>query len=327
MKVCLIGHFNENIQEGVRNVSKKIAESLENKGVSIYSINVGKILPWLEIRKFNPDIIHFILTPTIGGLIIAKITALFCGNSKIVISAIHNSLSKPNFLINFLAPDLILVQSTESELFYKHHHFPVSLLFNGVDTKKFQPSSLERKKQLRKQMNFTDDDFILLHLASFTPQRNLSVFPKIIDHESCKVLLIGRPHEIVDLDLIDELKKNGCRIEIKFFENIEDIYHVADCYVFPTIEKNACIETPLSVIEAMSCNMPVITTRFGALPLIFNSKINGLYFVEDIEEYTNCIRNIREHNPMISTRDAVDDLSWDKISNTLLEKYEELYLS
>ena len=327
MRVCIIGHFNDNIQEGVRNVSKEIAKTLDKKCITVFRVNISMILPWKKINDFHPEIIHFVISPTIGGLVIAKITSYFCRDAKIVISAIHNSLSKNHFFLKYLAPDLMLVQSKESELFFKSLDFPVETVLNGVDVIKFQPINLDQKIILRKQMNFKTDDFILLHLASFTTQRNLSVLSDIIQRERCEILIIGRDHEKVDPTLIDNLKKSGCRIEIKNFENIEEIYNIADCYIFPTNNKSACIETPLSVIEAMSCNLPIISTRFGALPLIFNNSKHGFYFFDNEEDCIKIIKILKQKNNIISTREQVLDLSWENLGEIFIKKYQTLIQS
>jgi len=327
MNVCVIGHFNEDIQEGVRNVTKELVKTLEKKGISVLPVMISKILPWKKIQDFHPDIIHFVITPTIGGLLIAKITAYFCNDAKIVVSAIHNSIDKRYSFLRYLAPDLIFVQSKESEMFYKSLNFSVEVLPNGVDIEKFKHCSVDEKIQFRKQMNFKEDDFILLHLASFTSQRNLSIFKEILIREPCEVLIIGREHEKVDQDLINELENAGCRIEIKNFPRIEEIFQLADCYVFPTIDRRACIETPLSVLEAMSCNLPVISTRFGALPSIFEKKIDGLFFIEHEDDYVRFIKIIKEKKFISTTREQVLKLSWENVSDRMVEKYKDLIQS
>ena len=55
----------------------------------------------------------------------------------------------------------------------------------------------------------------------------------------------------------------------EYITHLEEIYALSDCYVFPTTDRRYCVEMPLSVLEAMSCNLPMLTTRFGALPGVF----------------------------------------------------------
>ena len=113
-----------------------------------------------------------------------------------------------------------------------------------------------------------------------TKERNLDVFKDIQNQDGNLVLIIGRQYENADKQVIDELEEAGCNVWIKHFPDIEEIYNLSDCYVFPTINKKACIEMPLSVMEAMACNLPVITTKFGALPRVFD-QTDGLFFVDE----------------------------------------------
>jgi hypothetical protein len=60
---------------------------------------------------------------------------------------------------------------------------------------------------------------------------------------------------------------------------------LADVYVFPNFVDRedtilSAIDIPLSVPGAMSCNLPVITTRFGGLDRLLEDR-SGLFFVED----------------------------------------------
>ena len=70
---------------------------------------------------------------------------------------------------------------------------------------------------------------------------------------------------------------------------------MSDCYVFPTVHKKACIETPLSVLEAMACNLPIVSTRFGALPTIFNEG-SGLFFTENVEHIPQILLDVKNSN-------------------------------
>lgn len=57
----------------------------------------------------------------------------------------------------------------------------------------------------------------------------------------------------------------------------------------------------MSVLEAMSCNLPVISTRFGALTRVF-SEDNGLFFVGN-NEFDQIIKKIKNDNIEIKTRE------------------------
>jgi glycosyltransferase involved in cell wall biosynthesis len=154
-------------------------------------------------------------------------------------------------------------------------------------------------------------------------ERNLDIFKTIQEEEDFQVLIIGRENERADTRLQRELQDAGCLVWIKHFSDIEAIYHLSDCYVFPTLQRKACIETPLSVLEAMACNLPIVTTRFGALPRLFVED-NGLFFVDDVDTVPRILHDIRQRRPLIDTRRLVLPYSWDNLTENLVEIYEGL---
>lgn len=322
MKVCFVGQFYEDLDEGARNVGKYLVKEFKNSKIETISVYVNNVLNSNKIKKFNPDIIHFILAPTWKGLLISKITSILNPNSKIIVSAVHPSI--PNFkLLKFLRPDLVLIQSKNSEKIFESLKSRTLFFPNGVDINKFIEKNRETKNRLRRQYNIPNDKFVILHLASFQRKRNLDIFKKLQKDEENIVLLIGRETEKADLELIDELKNAGCEVWIKHFPKIEDIYNISDCYLFPTLEKKACIETPLSVLEGMSCNLPVITTEFGSLPELFEAK-NGLFFYEDEKEVFEYINVLKNEDVFIDNREKVSQYSWNCLYHKLIEIYDDL---
>lgn len=322
MRVSLVSHFGGFLDEGVRNIGRCIAEKLEDIGIGVKKLNVSSLFEWREIRDSHPDVIHFVLTPTSSGLIIAKFISSLCSTARTVISAPHPAIPEWR-LLRLFKPDLILVQSEESERLFKSIGFRTEFLPNGVDTDRFKPVDLETKKKLRDKYGIPQDRFVILHLASLKKERNLDIFKCLQKQEGNTVLIIGRENEKRDESVVKELKDAGCLVLIKHFSNIEEIYNLADCYLFPVIDKKACVETPLSVLEAMSCNLPVISTRFGALPRLFNEG-GGFIFADKQEDFCRAIEIIKAGGIEIRTREKVLPYSWENLCKRLVEIYEEL---
>ena len=101
--------------------------------------------------------------------------------------------------------------------------------------------------------------------------------------------------------------------------NIEELYNIADYYLFPVIRNDAAIETPLSVLEAMACNIPIITTAFGSLPDQF-SEDDNFYFVNSIDEAIGILKNSRIRE--CKNRDKVKQFTWDEVVRKLVEMVE-----
>lgn len=324
LKICLIGHYNVKHQdEGVRNIAFHIAEELLKKH-KIMKLDVKDTIKNLRrIKRFNPEIIHYILSPTAIGLITAKFISSLNPSAKSIISAPHpDNLPKGRWMSLF-RPELVLVQSYQSEKMFHSMGYKTKFLPNGIDLEKFAPVSEDVKERLREKYNNLDTDkFIILHVGSIKSGRNLQVFKRIQKEDDNQVLVIGSTSTGMEEKAYQNLKENGCVVWTNYFKNIEECYALSDCYIFPTTDKFSCIEIPMSVLEAMSCNLPVITTRFGALPRIFEEG-DGLIFVEKEEDFFKASEKIKNSDMEIKTREKILPYSWHRVVKRLEVIYDE----
>ena len=74
----------------------------------------------------------------------------------------------------------------------------------------------------------------------------------------------------------------------------------------------------------MSCNLPVITTRFGALNRIFQN-VEGLYFVDRLDNIQEIVDEIKEGKYKVETRKNVLPLSWKNIVQDISTIYESVH--
>ena len=104
-------------------------------------------------------------------------------------------------------------------------------------------------------------------------------------------------------------------------EELVDYMRAADVVVFPSRGENASF----TIMEAMACNLPVITTRFGGFPRLF-SEGNGFFFVKNRYQIPRKIKNLGSNNlfSKVRTRKKVLPYSWDNISKSVIRYYEEL---
>ena len=137
----------------------------------------------------------------------------------------------------------------------------------------------------------------------------------------CEIFVVTSTttHAKRDKGLRQELEDNGIRVWSDFFPNIERIYQAADCYLFPVLDPGACISCPLSILEAMATNLPVVTYPFGELPTQF-SESAGLYFAQDPQDFIRKSAQAIADRFQVDTRRMVSKFSWSSTSQELLQR-------
>lgn len=320
MKICLVGHHVEQPDEGVRKITYYLARELARRH-EVMALDIWAAKTWADIRAFHPDIIHYMLSPTLGGLAVAKLLSFAHRPAATVMAAPHPDLACLGRLASLFSPDLLLVQAEDSERVFRSLGYRTQFLPNGVDVERFMPASEATKERLRDKYNIKNDRFVILHVGSAKRGRNLQVM-QTLQRDDNQVLIVGRPSEEEDSRLTGELEHWGCIVWTDYLPQVEEVYALSDCYIFPTTDRRYCVEMPLSVLEAMSCNLPVIATRFGALPRAFE-EAEGLVFVDKEEDLIQELRSLKE-GVEIGTRHKVLPYAWPNIVHRIHDIYQQL---
>jgi glycosyltransferase involved in cell wall biosynthesis len=165
------------------------------------------------------------------------------------------------------------------------------------------------------------DKFTLLHVGHIMPRRNLGIFSRI-DSSKYQSLIVASEYLKLDEPMYNQLKENGCKIITGYIKDLQEVYGMCDCYVFP-VRPGQTVMMPLTVFEAMSCNMPVITTEFEALKEMFTEG-NGLIFVKDVEEILSSLESLKVNMQEVKTREMILLYSWVNIGKKIGAVYDEV---
>ena len=322
MKICLLGEEKGIMDEAMRITTLHLAQELSSCHEILVQDPRGALSRrfWKRLKRFDPQIIHYIHGPSIGSLLLLKILSLVCPGAREVMSATH-----PYFpflaagLIPLLKPDIILTQSRETEKRLQKLGCRTEFLPSGVDLERFTPATTETKIALREKYGIARDKFVILHVGAISKGRNIRLLSKL-KKEGDQVLLIGSPSAGIDGELSRELQESGCLVWTDYIPEVEEIYALSDCYIFPVENKESSIEMPLSVLEAMACNLPVICTRFGALARVFQEGEGLIFTNTDFPDKVEEVKGGLE----VRTRERVLPYSWQNIALKLKEIYSNI---
>ena len=340
MNICVISEeMNVPFDEGIKNFVHNLIREFQSDNIGlvlsirggktddryIKRLNVNKTFlsyPLFRgIRTFNPAVVLYIpsASATIFSFIRTKVLKLYAKRAKVVMIALqpreYSFLSRK--FMPLLIPDLILVQLASVLKQLSTFGCWVKLIPSGVNLKRFRPVAKERKLGLRSKYGINADKFTILHVGHINRNRNIQVL-KELQRNSNQMLVVGSTSTEQDKHLVKELEMTGMKVITDYLENVEEIYQLSDCYVFPVVSETASIEVPLSVLEAMACNLPVVTTRYGGLPTMFDSQDNGLFFLDKLKNLSSKVEKAKQLNHY-ETRRMVEPYSWREVAKGILE--------
>jgi glycosyltransferase involved in cell wall biosynthesis len=274
-----------------------------------------------NLRGFDPDMVFYI-SPScakVTALFRAKVLKAFAPHTKVFVVSLQ-PVEYGNFerrLLPLLAPDSIFVQSAKSMELLSDLPCPVHFLPSGVDTDRFAPVTQDQKMKLRQRYGIHKKAFVILHVGHINRNRNVQLLISIAQEGYIQVIMVGSTSTSQDEGLVEELMQAQVRVFREYLPHVEEIYQLADLYFFPVMSEDAAIGVPLSVLEAMACNLTVITTRFGGLPLMFKEE-GGLFYFDHEDDLPELIARVKGFQ-RCSTRKMVEPYDWKNVAQMMLE--------
>ncbi len=326
--------YDEGMKVATLNLLKGIGSHVDCIGLGPYGGENGLIIPVPmnkvmysrnlrnEIDRYRPDYIFYIpeasasLNSFIRYRILRSMTS-GAGTAMIALKSAEYSLHKRKF-IRLTHPDNIFVSSSHMSQVLENIGIYPSVLPLGVDTEKFVPVSPGKKRHLREKYHVPHDKHIILHVGHIRKSRNVKTFLTFANDPEVQVLLVGSTSTPQEDELKDELRRCGIHIIDHFVSETQELYQISDSYIFPVVEGcGGAIDFPLSVLEAMACNLPIITRPFGSLPENFPASDCFRYYStsDELKREFEKIRGV-----VSKTRERVERFSWRNIAKQLLEK-------
>lgn len=265
-----------------------------------------------QLARTRPSTVVYLSrsSVTLSALVRSRLLKWVAGDSRVVMIALQTRrLRWPGSLASRLFwPDLLLV-STEDELSgVRGLGARVERMVTGVDLDRFRPVRPGEKAALRRKYGISTDARVVLHVGHLTEGRNLEALLPLASLPDLTVVVVTSSQRESESGRIEQRLRGGGVVLIQgFLPDIDEIYRLADCYIFPTPSSDFAIAMPLSILEAMASDLPVASMRFGALPERFGDA-DGVLLVDSGRELVDAVAQLlREPR---STRRLSEGYSW-----------------
>lgn len=156
----------------------------------------------------------------------------------------------------------------------------------GVDHNLFKPI----KNNIKEKYMISDNEKLLLFIARLVPLKNLLFLIRTLaevvkERENVKLLIVGEgPLEKQTQAWVKKLKVEEHVIFAGRVQNeqLPQYYSAADIFVMSSTYENF----PNAILEAMSCELPVVATKVGGIPMQIKEGVNG-FLVEsgNVEQF------------------------------------------
>jgi glycosyltransferase involved in cell wall biosynthesis len=171
----------------------------------------------------------------------------------------------------------------------------ITVIHNGIDLGRYRPpASRAERARLRSALDLPESAFVVTIVAALRPEKNhdmlLRSAAELGGCEECLFLIVGEGGEAQRLRLLVEKLSLGRAV--RFMGEREDVPEILSASDLFVLCSHPVVETfPLSVLEAMSAGLPVVSTRVGSIETILTDGEEGLVIDPgDQEALTKSIR-------------------------------------
>lgn len=256
----------------------------------------------LLVRR-DPDIIHFHL---FGSNFVAKPLAALLGKQALVVHDHTNAESRINSpmllfadaLTNRFSSRVIAVSESVRRLLIEREGLAddrVLTLPNGIDTEMFFPPTAEQKVSARKVFGIPEGHFVVGCVGRLAEVKNPRAFLKVaarfLEHNPRANFVIAGTGPL-EAELRELVASLGIGDSIHFLGHISDrvnLYRALDALLITSDSEG----TPMTLLEAMSCGVPVVSSAVGGIPEVCENNRDALLVPPgDVEGFNNSLKRL-----------------------------------
>lgn len=239
--------------------------------------------------------------------------------------AYHFSKTYAKYLYNKCTALIVPSEQIADHLTRKKIYTKKRIAYLGVDTKKFVPQTPALKKKARKELELPQDAFIIGYHGRIAPEKNLYTLVRAflqLRIQNKKLLIVG--------DGVPEIKERLRKENIILVGSQNDVVpylHAMDCYVLPSYIETTC----LSVLEAMACALPVISSKVGYVNYYIRAGENGYFFnmfdAHSLAKQIRKVHTLKHEERLVLTLNArktvEEDFRWEDTAKKIVQYLDE----
>lgn len=266
MRILFVSNMNGSLDEGMRNVATHIARHLE-KGHEVVPVGIREAVT----GPLPKDVDRIVVSARAKGRTLVVIARLRVRYRKARIIFLATQPVLPSFLSASRAMgariDFVFFSKSDFDDYHRMSGREAKLLTVGVDQAKFDASKRLEKNEIRSALSLPNVGACVLHVGHCSAGRGLESLAAL-EGDLSKVVVSSGMFD--NAEVVKILKDANVDLRSGYISSIERYYQASDVYFFPTTDRDFVISVPLSVLEALSCGVPVVALR-------------GISAIEDLE--------------------------------------------
>ncbi|MCB0706093.1 MAG: N-acetyl-alpha-D-glucosaminyl L-malate synthase BshA [Saprospiraceae bacterium] len=200
----------------------------------------------------------------------------------------------------------------------------IEVIYNFIDFDRFK----KRNKDHFKKAIAPNGERILIHTSNFRKVKRVDdvirVFKRVLEVMPAKLLLVGDGPERNHLEAL--CRELDIHAHVSFLgkqDAVEELLDVADVFLMPSASESF----GLAALEAMACEVPVISSNVGGIPEVNIHGVTGfLSPVGDVDDMANNTIKLLQDEEMLGNfrKNALENARLYDIKN-ILPQYEAYY--
>ena len=170
----------------------------------------------------------------------------------------------------------------------------LTTIINGIDTTRFFKYQRDDILKLRQEYKIPPGIVVLGTICRLIPEKNVGFLVEwmqmnVHSYDNMQIVIVGDGPQLTNLvNKAEELPK-GCVRFLGARENIPDLLNLFDIFALPSTTEG----TSLTILEAMSTQLPVIISDVGGNKDIVTHEVTGFLFeCNNMIAFEECVKKI-----------------------------------